>query len=252
MTGVVLTTTGEKNATPSQHHEAGLSKWEQCNRTQLGQIHLFQQNAPHSSGSGRIHPMVVLEGSEWLCQGGWGLEETYKDSIESIFKWEDEKKLVQDKNGAVSPIAKARHVAKKGSHLDSRSIGRNSAPRTDVARPSSIGNILRLCQDRVQSWGADTKLKEDSEDLTKQLQSTHLESPVSVTVGTWHPKRASELENALVASGRPRICKAILTDFDLSAYLQDYFAADHSDARSLSARHDTAQPALTRESKNIT
>ncbi|KAJ7883666.1 hypothetical protein B0H14DRAFT_3857259 [Mycena olivaceomarginata] len=103
-----------------------------------------------------------------------------------------------------------------------------------LQRDPSIGNILRLCQDRVQSWGADTKLKEESEDLTKQLQSIHLESPVSVTVGTWDPKRASELENALVASGRPRVCKAILTDFDLSAYLQDYFAADHSDARSLS------------------
>ncbi|KAJ7089259.1 hypothetical protein B0H15DRAFT_840154 [Mycena belliarum] len=55
-----------------------------------------------------------------------------------------------------------------------------------------------------------------------------------MTVGTWDPKRASELENALVASGRPRVRKAILTDFDLSAHLQDsdYFAADH--ARSLS------------------
>ncbi|KAJ6562930.1 hypothetical protein B0H10DRAFT_2116691 [Mycena sp. CBHHK59/15] len=62
----------------------------------------------------------------------------------------------------------------------------------------------------------------------------HFESPVSVTVGTWDPKRALELKNALVVSGRPRVCKAILTDFDLSAYLQDYFAADHSDARSLS------------------
>ncbi|KAJ7889100.1 hypothetical protein B0H14DRAFT_3855828 [Mycena olivaceomarginata] len=103
-----------------------------------------------------------------------------------------------------------------------------------LQRDPSIGNILRLCQDRVQSWGADTKLKEESENLTKQLQSIHLESPVSVTVGTWDPKRASELENALVASGRPRVCKAILTDFDLSAYLQNYFAADHSDARSLS------------------
>ncbi|KAJ7751526.1 hypothetical protein DFH07DRAFT_1032410 [Mycena maculata] len=102
-----------------------------------------------------------------------------------------------------------------------------------LQRDPSIGNILRLCQDRVQSWGADTRLKEESEDLTKQLQSIHLESPVSVTVGTWDPKRASELGNALVASGRPRVCKAILTDFDLSADLQDYFAADHS-ARPLS------------------
>ncbi|KAJ7507201.1 hypothetical protein B0H11DRAFT_194572 [Mycena galericulata] len=107
-----------------------------------------------------------------------------------------------------------------------------------LQRDPSIGNILRLCQDRVQSWGADIKSKEETEEetdsLTEQLESIHLDSPVSVTVGTCDPKRASELEAALVVSGRPRVCKAILTDFDLSAYLQDYFAADHNDARSLS------------------
>ncbi|KAJ7479312.1 hypothetical protein B0H11DRAFT_2280857 [Mycena galericulata] len=105
-------------------------------------------------------------------------------------------------------------------------------------RDPSIGNILRLRQDRVQSWGADIKSNEETEEetksLTEQLDSIHLDPPVSVTVGTWDPERASELKAALVASGRPRVCKAILTDFDLSAYLQDYFAADHSDARSLS------------------
>ncbi|KAJ7232985.1 hypothetical protein B0H12DRAFT_1144545 [Mycena haematopus] len=75
-----------------------------------------------------------------------------------------------------------------------------------LQRDPSIGNILRLREDRVQSW-------EDSENLASQLQS---------------------LEHALNGFGRPQVCKAILTDFDLSAHLQNYFSVDHSDARTLS------------------
>ncbi|KAJ7856506.1 hypothetical protein B0H14DRAFT_3864980 [Mycena olivaceomarginata] len=121
-----------------------------------------------------------------------------------------------------------------------------------LQRDPSIGNILRLCQDRVQSWGADTKLKEDSEDLTKQLASIHLEPPISGTADTWDPKRASELEKALVIFGRPHICKAILTDFDLSAYLQDYFTAEHGDARSLSGTVEFITDLLPLSSQEIT
>ncbi|KAJ7223091.1 hypothetical protein GGX14DRAFT_657162 [Mycena pura] len=84
----------------------------------------------------------------------------------------------------------------------------------------SIGNILRLCQDRPQSWGTHTK---PVEDLAK---STHLDTRDS--------QRASEVEEALFRCGKPRVCKAILSDFDRSVYLSDYFAADHSDARVLS------------------
>ncbi|KAJ7848363.1 hypothetical protein B0H14DRAFT_899118 [Mycena olivaceomarginata] len=97
-----------------------------------------------------------------------------------------------------------------------------------LQRDPSIGNILRLRQDRVQSWGADTK----SEDLAKQLESIHLDSPD--LLGTRDSKRASAVINAMVGLGRPRVCKAILTDFDLSAYLKDYFRTDHNDTRSLS------------------
>ncbi|KAK6988837.1 hypothetical protein R3P38DRAFT_3442984 [Favolaschia claudopus] len=104
-----------------------------------------------------------------------------------------------------------------------------------LQRDPSIGNILRLCHDRVQSWGADTTLEEEgSEHLDKQLESFHLKSSTSVTLGTWDPKRASEVESAVIALGRPRGCKAILTDFDLSACMQDYFTAARADARSLS------------------
>ncbi|KAJ7811354.1 hypothetical protein B0H14DRAFT_3479810 [Mycena olivaceomarginata] len=99
-----------------------------------------------------------------------------------------------------------------------------------LQRDPSIGNILRICQNRVQSWAASIEWKEESEDLTKQLASTHL-GPVSPT---WDPDRASELEKALVGFGRPQVCKAILTDFDLSAYLQDYFSPNQRAARSLS------------------
>ncbi|KAK6971917.1 hypothetical protein R3P38DRAFT_2813303 [Favolaschia claudopus] len=85
------------------------------------------------------------------------------------------------------------------------------------------GNILRLCHDRVQSWGADTTLEEEgSEHLDKQLESFHLKSSTSVTLGTWDPKRASEVE------------VLYLDRFDLSACMQDYFTAARADARSLS------------------
>ena len=77
---------------------------------------------------------------------------------------------------------------------------------------------MRLCQDRPQSWGTHTK---PVENLAK---STHLDTRDS--------QRASEVEEALFRCGTPRVCEAILSDFDRSVYLSDYF---DSDARVLSS-----------------
>ncbi|KAF8204278.1 hypothetical protein K438DRAFT_2098551 [Mycena galopus ATCC 62051] len=185
-----------------------------------------------------------------------------------------------------------------------------------LQRDPSIGNILRLCEDRAQSWGTrttfpspiaaaintdgwtpcprttepprfnaqlilepesraelislapaehETNVAEEASvdaggggergEAWDAEEPTHIESPVSRTAGTRDPQLAANLEKALDdAFGRPRVCKAILTDFDLSAHLLDYFTANHSVrslsgtdefmSRGLRAAYDASEPYL--------